>query len=471
MRERASRARPSSSASATTFAMPTDEPSRAGLTNTGMPSPASSARTASGSARQRCSRTRRVGDLRHAGGRHHLLEHDLVHAQRRRQHARADVRHVEQLEQPLDRAVLAERAVQDREHGVGVEQPAAGRQRQRLAVVHPAPVALDRRPPAPRGRLAPAASRTNAAELSETSCSDERPPPRTATLTGRRRRSGLGVGRAPSRTARPTIRTREPSRALLGPLGRCSSTTPSSVVVGHRLVAHAHLEAGVLEHAARLVLGLVDHVGHLDVRRRLRDHELDRGALRDRLPAAGLCSSTVPGSSSAVSSSVDLADAQPGRLDARCARSPRSGRSRPAPRPARAARDAQRHGAPALDQAALRRRGVDHAALRPRRRRRPARPSARSPPRAAGPRRSSRGEPRDVGHGRLARPGGDGDRHGRALLGLRARPRVLRRHLVARDVGVRDALDVRPRSRGSAGSARRSPRRGRSRSAPSAARA
>ncbi len=41
--------------------MPTDEPSRAGLTNTGVPSTASSRRTASGSARQRGSRTPAYG--------------------------------------------------------------------------------------------------------------------------------------------------------------------------------------------------------------------------------------------------------------------------------------------------------------------------------------------------------------------------------------------------------------------------
>jgi hypothetical protein len=37
--------------------IPTEDPNRAGLTNTGVPSTASSARTAAGSARQRCSRT------------------------------------------------------------------------------------------------------------------------------------------------------------------------------------------------------------------------------------------------------------------------------------------------------------------------------------------------------------------------------------------------------------------------------
>jgi hypothetical protein len=49
---------------------------------------------------------------------HHLLEEVLVHREGGRGHARADVRHVDELEQPLHRAVLAERPVQDREDDV-----------------------------------------------------------------------------------------------------------------------------------------------------------------------------------------------------------------------------------------------------------------------------------------------------------------------------------------------------------------
>ena len=60
-RARRARTRPraprASSEASRTLAIPTDEPSRAGLTNSGSPSGASSARTASGSARQRASRT------------------------------------------------------------------------------------------------------------------------------------------------------------------------------------------------------------------------------------------------------------------------------------------------------------------------------------------------------------------------------------------------------------------------------
>ena len=105
----------------------------------------------------------------------------------------ADVGHVEQLEQALDGAVLAERAVQHREDGVGAEQAAARRR---------APAARRRaRASAPSrssstGQTSWPAARTPAtaapAEASETSCSDERPPCRTATLMA----SGVAVASA-----------------------------------------------------------------------------------------------------------------------------------------------------------------------------------------------------------------------------------------------------------------------------------
>ena len=72
--------------------------------------------------------------------RHQVLEQHLVHAQRRRQHAGAGVRHVEQLEQALDRAVLAEWPVQHREDGVGAEQPGARLEREGPAAATPAAV-------------------------------------------------------------------------------------------------------------------------------------------------------------------------------------------------------------------------------------------------------------------------------------------------------------------------------------------
>ena len=55
------------------------------------------------------------------------LEEVLVHAQRRRGDARADVGHAGELEEALHRAVLAERAVQDRQHDVDLAERRRGR--------------------------------------------------------------------------------------------------------------------------------------------------------------------------------------------------------------------------------------------------------------------------------------------------------------------------------------------------------
>ena len=64
-------------------------------------------------------------DLGHAALGAEPLQGQLVHAGRRGEHVGADVGDVEVLEQALDAAVLAERAVQGREGGVGAEQAAA----------------------------------------------------------------------------------------------------------------------------------------------------------------------------------------------------------------------------------------------------------------------------------------------------------------------------------------------------------
>jgi len=62
---------------------------------------------------------------------HHRLEDVLVHAQRRGEHAGTHVGNAGELEQPLHRAVLAERPVQDREDDVDLRElrrHVAGRQ-------------------------------------------------------------------------------------------------------------------------------------------------------------------------------------------------------------------------------------------------------------------------------------------------------------------------------------------------------
>ena len=67
-----------------------------------------------------------VADRQALGG-EQLLGELLVHARRAGQHTRADVRHAGQLEQALDGAVLAVRAVQHREHHVDRGQQLARR--------------------------------------------------------------------------------------------------------------------------------------------------------------------------------------------------------------------------------------------------------------------------------------------------------------------------------------------------------
>ena len=111
------------SASVAARTIPTEEPSRAGLTNTGRPSVRRSASTRLRAAANVSACTAAVAHLRQAGVGHQLLEHHLVHAQRGGEYAGADVGHVEALEQPLDGAVLAERSVQHREHDVDAFEP------------------------------------------------------------------------------------------------------------------------------------------------------------------------------------------------------------------------------------------------------------------------------------------------------------------------------------------------------------
>ena len=67
--------------------------------------------------------------------REHQLHRRLVHADRRREHAGADVRHVGELEQPLHRAVLAVRTVQHREHDVEREAGDDRRRSTRRSIV------------------------------------------------------------------------------------------------------------------------------------------------------------------------------------------------------------------------------------------------------------------------------------------------------------------------------------------------
>ena len=107
---------------AVTRVMPSDDPARAGLTKTGRPS------------RSRCG----VGERRGPGPQHHVVAHRqavggeqllgelLVHARRAGQHARADVGHARELQQALDRAVLAVGAVEHGEDDVDAREHLPG---------------------------------------------------------------------------------------------------------------------------------------------------------------------------------------------------------------------------------------------------------------------------------------------------------------------------------------------------------
>ena len=162
----------------------------------------------------------------------HDLHDPLVHADRGREHAGADVRHVGELEQPLDRAVLAVGSVQDREDHVEVE---AGHDRLSRAVRF---AASDRsrgwcrrsgaRRGAPRGRRATAAPRRAA---------PARSPPRPTSSSADARRCSTGrpsrCGSQPVRSAcdRGCRTRRPPTRATLRarPTARRRARRPEDV--------------------------------------------------------------------------------------------------------------------------------------------------------------------------------------------------------------------------------------------------
>ena len=161
---------------------------------------------------------RGLGD---AGRREEGLHELLVHGRRRGGHARADVGHRRQLEEPLHRPVLAvgpvqhgEVDVRSRRHLAAGQAPQARRRRSGLPREEDAPSALGRgrgrllQPPASRrDRRARAARRaatgspsaTEAAERTLTSCSPERPPNSSATV------ERCAMGSAYARRARAAI--------------------------------------------------------------------------------------------------------------------------------------------------------------------------------------------------------------------------------------------------------------------------
>ena len=175
------------------FEMPTLEPRLAGLTNTGKPSSRGDRAASTPRSSRRQSRAQHdvvVADRQAAGGEHDL-HHRLVHADRGRQHAGADVRHVRELEQALHGAVLAVRAVQHRE-----------RRRRAPSPVTTAPVVAHGRPSSsvsPPGCATRCASRPRSPSSARRACDDfggdgDRRRRAPAAPSGRPSRSGSRTG-------------------------------------------------------------------------------------------------------------------------------------------------------------------------------------------------------------------------------------------------------------------------------------
>ena len=119
----------SRSAQSATRLMPTDEPARAGLTNTGSPS-----RSRSASVRRVAAAAQHHGVAdREPGVAQQALGDVLVHRRRAGADPGADVGHAGHLEQPLDGAVLAAGAVQDGDDDVDAAERAAVVERDELA--------------------------------------------------------------------------------------------------------------------------------------------------------------------------------------------------------------------------------------------------------------------------------------------------------------------------------------------------
>ena len=198
--ERQSRSPAPASSGVFTFEMPTLDPRLAGLTNTGSPSGAicfsTRLRSRSHSGRHEAVP---VAD-RQPASREQNLHDRLVHARRRGQHAGADIRNVREFEQALHGAVLAVRPMQDREHHVDAERVEHCRLAAAQAVAPPPPRPAPAESPQRRtAQSAPASGKVHrpsfsmrmaigsylfrsmclkidAADVTDTSCSPDRPP-------------------------------------------------------------------------------------------------------------------------------------------------------------------------------------------------------------------------------------------------------------------------------------------------------
>ena len=127
--------------------MPTLEPPTEGLTKSGGRRPRRPGRGPLAAAARVAPRHRPEIDHRQSRGAPQALGQQLVHRQRARGDAGADVGHVEHLEEALERAVLAPGAVGDREQHLGRrgEQVAQGRRRRQAERGERRQAAVERR--------------------------------------------------------------------------------------------------------------------------------------------------------------------------------------------------------------------------------------------------------------------------------------------------------------------------------------
>ena len=286
-----------SSASDQTLAMPTEEPRRAGLTKTGVPSDRQLAQHGLRLGVPAREPHARVGDLRHVGGGQDLFEDDLVHAQRRGEHARADVGHVEQLQQALQRPVLAERAVQDTGKTTSApSSPPPGRSDSSAPSKQPRRRRARSSPAAPRGRPRPRPrAPTRPSSARPRARTSARPPgPRPS---WRRRGVGDGVGESASR------RRRSPSRGRSSPSRRVERGVPAAgdwSLTRPTFAGSGRVRTCTLKPASSSVAVASSSVGWSVVTsgtsgRALATVSLTVAPLSTRVPAGGSCSITVPG--------------------------------------------------------------------------------------------------------------------------------------------------------------------------------
>ena len=157
----------------------------------------------------------------------HRLEEILVHAERGRRDAGADVGHRGELEQALHRAVLAERAVQDRQHDVDRAERRRARRSSARGGCPPPPRAA----PGARPRAAPSARRARSRSSTPRSARGRARPRRRRPTRARSRARSSGRPRA-RRPGRGRSRSRGSSRPGRSRPGRSRSAGVGVVMSG-----------------------------------------------------------------------------------------------------------------------------------------------------------------------------------------------------------------------------------------------